>query len=181
MPGDRYFIRDQQATYFLTFTVVDWVDIFTRPVYKQVLTDALNYCIAHKGLECNAWVIMTNHIHLICRATEPMRLSDIIRDYKKFTSKKLVELVKTIPESRREWLLHKFEYAALSTRRAENYKLWTDANHAVLLTGDMYRQRLNYIHNNPVRQMIVAAPEDYVFSSAGDYAGREGLVKVVLL
>jgi REP element-mobilizing transposase RayT len=87
MSGDRYFITEQHATYYLTFTVVEWVDIFTRPVYKEAIVESLNYCIANKGLECNAWVLMSNHLHLVCRALPPVRLSDIIRDFKKFTSK----------------------------------------------------------------------------------------------
>lgn len=182
MSGDRYFITDQHATYFLTFTVVEWVDIFTRPDYKQVIVDSLNYCITSKGLECNAWVLMTNHTHLIVRAVPPARLSDIIRDFKKYTSKKIVELIKTIPESRRDWLLHKFEFAAQSTGRAENYKLWTNDNHAVCLDGShLFKQKLDYIHENPVKQMIVVNPEEYIFSSASDYCGRKGLVNVMVL
>src|SRR5690606_9122066 len=119
--------------------------------------DSLNYCISNKGLECNAWVLMSNHMHLIVRAIAPARLSDIIRDFKKYTSKKVLELVQTIPESRREWLLHKFSYWAASTGRAENYKMWTDDNHAIYLdNAKLFSQKLNYIHDNPVRQMIVA-------------------------
>jgi len=181
MSGDRYHIIDQQATYFVTFTVVEWVDIFSRKDYKLAIVDSLNYCIAHKGLECFAWVIMSNHIHLIVRATQPAKLSDIIRDFKKFTSKKIVELIETINESRREWLLHKFAFIAHATGRAENYKVWTDDNHAVCLEGNMFNERLHYIHQNPVRQMIVAKAEDYLFSSAYDYSGQKGLVHVTVV
>ena len=181
MSGDRYYITDQHAVYFLTFTVVDWIDVFTRPTYKYVITDALNYCNKEKGLECFAWVLMSNHLHLIVRAQPPFRLSDVMRDFKKFTSKKLLTAIDEGIESRKEWLLHKFQYAAHSTGRAENYKLWQDSNHPVLLENtEMYRQRLNYIHMNPVKQMIVARPEDYLFSSAGDYAGIKGIVKITV-
>lgn len=122
MSGDRYYIDDQHAIYFLTFTVVDWVDLFTRPDYKYIIVDSLNYCIKEKGLECFAWVLMSNNMHIIARANEPHRISDVIRDFKKFTSKKLVSTIQSIAESRQEWLLHKFEFAARSTGRAENYK-----------------------------------------------------------
>ncbi|MBN9485145.1 MAG: transposase [Bacteroidetes bacterium 43-93] len=181
MSGDRYFITDQHATYFLTFTVVEWIDIFTRPEYKQVIVDSLNYCIAEKGLECYGWVLMTNHMHLIVRAIPPATLSGIIRDYKKFTSKKLLEIIQTIPESRRDWLLRKFGYWANSTGRAENYKLWTDDNHAINLdNSNLFKQKLDYIHENPVRQQIVAYAQDYIFSSASDYAGKKGLVDIII-
>ncbi len=182
MSGDRYYITDQHAYYFLTFTVVEWVDVFTRPVYKETIVESLNYCIAHKGLECNAWVLMTNHLHLIVRSLPPARLSDIIRDFKKFTSKKIVEQIKSGAESRKDWLLHKFEFAAQSTGRAENYKLWTDSNHAIYLDGTkLFQQKTDYIHDNPVQQLIVSDPQDYLFSSARDYCGKKGLVNVTVL
>jgi putative transposase len=180
MSGDRYYITDQHATYFLTFTVVEWVDIFTRKDYKQIIVDSLNYCIENKHLECYAWVLMSNHLHLLARANSPGRISDIIRDFKKFTSKKIIETIETIGESRREWLLHKFQFAAHSTGRAENYKVWTDDNHAVLVEGSRFKERLDYIHKNPVEQLIVANASDYLFSSAYDYSGKKGLVKVTI-
>ena len=107
-------------------------------------------------------------------------MSDFMRDFKKFTSKKIVSTIEEIGESRRVWLLHKFSYAAKNTGRAEKYKLWQDTNHPICLEGrkDWFLQRIDYTHQNPVRQMIVANASDYLFSSAGDYEGRQGLVKV---
>lgn len=183
MSGDRYFIGDQHEIYFLTFTVVEWIDVFTRPEYKIIIIDSLNYCISEKGLTCFGWVLMTNHMHLIVQANAPARLSDIIRDFKKFTSKKIVSTIQEINESRREWLLHKFSFAAHNAGRAENYKLWKDDNHAIQLTdGNIFQQKLKYIHENPVRQMIVPHAEDYLLSSAHDHAGgTQGLVKITIL
>lgn len=182
MSGDRYTIQDQHHIHFLTFTVVDWIDVFIRPVYKDIIVSSLNHCIKTKGLECYAWVVMSNHMHLVCRSCAPFRLSDVIRDFKKYTSKKLVHAISTLPESRREWLLHKFRYSAQSTGRAAEYKLWQDGYHGVCLEGGGIRlqQRIEYIHNNPVRQMIVARPEHYLYSSAVDCCGGKGLVHVVV-
>lgn len=179
MSGDRYFIRDQQATYFLTCTVIYWIDVFTRREYRDIIVDSLNYCIKHKGWEINAWVIMSNHVHLVCRANEKSRISDVLRDFKKFTSKRIVEAVQEIPESRREWLLDKFEFEARRTGRAENYKLWKDDNHAIDLTHLEAMEKVDYIHRNPVKAGWVEFPEHYLYSSATDYAGGNGLVKVV--
>lgn len=183
MSGDRYPITDQHGTHFLTFTVVDWTDLFTRPVYKHLITDALNYCRINKGLELFAWVLMTNHLHLLCRTHPPFRLSEVIRDFKKHTSKKLTAAIAELPESRRDWLLHRFSYAAHSTGRARDYKVWTDDSHAVYLEDRVpLFQKIDYIHDNPVRQGIVVLPEHYLFSSAGQYAGlRDGLVAVTVL
>ena len=180
MSDDRYIIEDQNATHFLTFTAIEWIDVFTRKDYKLIIVDSLNFAIRERGLECYAWVLMSNHMHLVAWAKPPFRLSDFMRDFKKFTSKKIVAAIKEIGESRREWLLHKFEYEAKSTGRAENYKLWQDGGHPIYLERDVerYRQRVNYTHQNPVRQMIVENAAEYLFSSARDYEGRKGLVNV---
>lgn len=179
MSGDKYLITDQQEVYFLTLTVIDWVDVFTRKDNKLIIVDSLNYCIENKGLEVFAYVIMSNHVHLIVRAKEGFVLSHILRDFKKFTSKQLVVKIAEIGESRREWLLNKFAFEAKRTARAKNYKLWRDDNHAISLEKrEWIEQRLNYIHQNPVRQMIVSNCEEYVFSSAIDYADGKGLVNV---
>lgn len=123
---------------------------------------------------------MSNHLHLIVRAKEGFKLSDIIRDFKKFTSKKIISKINEIGESRKDWLLDKFNFEARKTRRAENYKVWQDENHAVCLQDTGWiTQRLDYIHNNPVKELVVQHPHEYLFSSAVDYSDGIGLVKIV--
>ena len=100
MSGDRYFIIDQHQTYFITCTIVEWIDLFTRTHYKEIITDSLNHCIKAKRLKVNGWVLMTNHLHLLARCEEPHHMSDFLRDFKKFTSKKLAEAILNEPESR---------------------------------------------------------------------------------
>jgi len=179
MPADNYYIDDQNANYFVTFTVVNWIDIFTRKEYKIEIVNALNYCIKNKGLIVYAWCLMSNHLHLVCSAREGFRISDIIRDFKKFTSKTIVKLLQQIPESRRDWLLNQFEFAGKFDNRIKKYKFWQETNHAVLLdTNEKIDQRINYIHENPVRALIVAHPHEYIFSSAVDYAGEKGMVEI---
>ena len=179
MSGDSYKIVDQNAVYFLTFTVTEWIDIFTRKDYKIIIVDALNYCVEKKGIEIYGWVLMTNHLHLIARAQEGFCLSHIIRDFKKFTSKRLTERMRAIGESRRDWILDKLNFEARRTGRAENFKVWQDSNHAVCIeSGNWLSQRLYYIHQNPVKQMIVQEPHEYLFSSAVDYSGGTCLVKI---
>ena len=184
MLGDRYIITDQNALYFLTFTVIDWVDVFTRKEYKQILTNSMNYCIKEKGLIIYGWVIMSNHIHIICRAKEGYHLSEIVRDFKKFTAKTILKEIETGYESRKEWLLKKFEYAGRRLKRITKYKFWKDSNHAILLEpfdSKMIDQKISYVHDNPVRAMLIENPEDYIFSSARDYCGKQGLVKIELI
>ena len=172
MSADNYFIGDQNAPNFLTFTVVDWIDVFTREVYKNVIVDSLNYCIENKGLIIYAWCLMSNHLHLVVQAMEGFRISDIIRDFKKFSSKKIFESVKSPNESRREWMLYRFRFAGKYTNRVKNYKFRQDTNHAILLdSSEIIDQKVNYFHQNPVIALIVRNPEDYLFSSASDFCG----------
>ena len=166
MSGDRYIISDQNAMYFLTFTIVGWIDVFTRKEYRLEIVDSLNYCISEKGLKVYAWCIMSNHIHLIASAREGYRLSDIIRDFKKYTAKSILKKIELEPESRREWMLNQFQFAGRKLNRIKKYKFWKDDNHAIELDSLMMEERLTYLHNNPVETMIVEEAEHYVFSSA---------------
>ncbi|GAA4470145.1 transposase [Nemorincola caseinilytica] len=161
-----YQIDDQYGMYFLTFTVVDWVDIFTRKAYRDIVIDSMNYCIKQKGLCVFGYVIMTNHIHLIAQS-KTGKLSDTIRDFKKFTARTILEVIRTEPESRREWMLHRFEWNASQHERNSKYQVWSHANHAMYIsTEKFFRQKLEYIHQNPLRAGWVEREEDYVYSSA---------------
>lgn len=181
MSGDRYKITDQQGLHFLTFTVVDWMDIFTRPVYKDIIVDSLNYCIREKELEVFSWCLMTNHLHLICRANGSITLSEIVRDLKKFTAKSVIAVIANENESRKDWLLDRMGWRAKQDKRISNYKFWKPDNHAIYLDKllpEMLMQKIEYIHMNPVVAAIVSEPHHYLYSSAIDYAGGKGKLQV---
>ncbi|PKP01533.1 MAG: transposase [Bacteroidetes bacterium HGW-Bacteroidetes-6] len=174
-----YQIKNQQGVYFLTFVIIDWVDIFIRRQYKDEIISSLKYCISDKGLELFAYVIMTNHIHMICRAKENFQLSDIVRDFKKYTANKLIELMQKPFESRK-WMMAHFSKAGEKNSRNAKFQIWSQKNHAVeLLTPKITQQKLNYIHKNPVKAGFVARAEDYLYSSARNYAGLENLIEVI--
>ena len=178
----KYKVRNPDGIYFVTTTVIDWVDIFTRPIYKQIVVDSLNYCIAKKGLKVYAWVIMSNHIHLIVSAEEGVLLENIMRDFKRFTSKKLFESMNEFSESRRAWLIKKFVFAGERIQRNSEFKIWKDGFHPIELnTNELMAQKMDYIHQNPVKDEIVILPEHYVYSSAVDYCGEKGLVQLTKL
>ncbi len=171
----KYKVRNPAGVYFITCTVVGWVDLFTRPTYKDILINSLKYCIDNKGLIVHAYVIMTNHVHLIVSTKEEVLLPNVMRDFKTHTSKKLLEEIKAINESRRQWLLSKFAFEAKRQVRGKNYRVWQDGFHPIeLLNGEMVVQKLEYIHNNPVAERIVDETVDYVYSSARQYAGEVG-------
>ncbi len=170
-------------TYFITTTVTDWIDVFTRPAYKDIVVDSLRYCQRNKGLKVYAWVLMTNHLHIIASATQNCTLADIMRDFKKFTAKRLLtEIANNQQESRSEWMLRRFGFAGANRKEPGSFCLWQQGYHPELLhSRDFYLQKLNYIHNNPVKQAIVAQPEHYLYSSAIDYAGGKGLLDVTII
>lgn len=177
--GETYQIRDQEMSYFLTFQVVGWADVFSRKIYRDLILDNLTYCRNEKGLYLFGYVIMTNHIHLVVQQKDG-KLSDWVRDFKKFTSKKLISLIlENAQESRKEWLKMIFAYHANSNKRSGDMQFWTHENHAVeLFRHEMIESRMNYIHENPVRSGIVEKPEDYMYSSARNYSGLKGLIEV---
>lgn len=116
--------------YYLTLTVVDWIDVFTRPAYKHILLESLKYCQKEKGLELYAWCLMTNHLHLIAAAKEEDSLSAILRDFKKYTNKALLKAFQAENESRRAWFLNRFAFAGTRNPKIKNYKFWQEGNEA---------------------------------------------------
>lgn len=177
--GDAYQIKDQEAIYYFTFQVVGWADIFSRQIYRDTIIESFKFCKKEKGMELFAFVIMTNHVHTIMRSKEG-KLSDLVRDFKKHTSKQILkEISESNKESRKEWLEMIFRYHAKFNKRAGEKQVWTHENHAVELnTNEMIDSRLNYIHENPVRAGWVENPEDYLYSSARNYAEMENLMDI---
>jgi len=129
-------INNQQGLHFITCTVVGWVDVFTRKKYKDILCESLSYCISNKGLIVHAYVIMSNHVHLIVRASEGYDLSDIIRDFKTYTSKSIItEVLQETEESRSEWMLRLFKYFAKFNSKNKKYQFWKRDNKPIELVS----------------------------------------------
>jgi REP element-mobilizing transposase RayT len=173
-----YKISDQSKTYFLTFQIVGWIDLFTRKIYRDIVIDSLKYCQEKKGLNLFAFVIMSNHMHLLAQSRSD-NLSGFIRDFKRFTSGEFIDFIENGNESRRDWLRVVFEYHGMLKSKQDN-QIWTHENHAELIYSQKFiDQKINYIHNNPVKSGIVAKPEDYIYSSARNYADLESVIDVI--
>ena len=173
-----YQIGDPRECHFLTLQVVDWVDVFTRERYRKVLVESLAYCRQAKGLHVYGYVMMSNHVHLLLHTPEG-NLSDVLRDFKAFTSKRILNLIETGPESRREWMMTRFAFAARNNQRASDRQFWTHENHAMECTTEpFFFSKLDYIHQNPVRAGLVEAPEHYLYSSARNYHGLSALLDI---
>ena len=105
----NYKLNNHKAAYFVSFVVVEWLDVFTRNEYKNFLIESLQYCQREKGMEIYAWCIMTNHVHLIFRSTKDQKPELLLGDFKRFTSKAIVRAIQENPkESRKEFLIEQF-------------------------------------------------------------------------
>jgi putative transposase len=179
-----YKIRNQKAVHFITFAVTEWVDVFTRKIYTDIVIESLQYCQQHKGLTVHAWCIMSNHVHLLISANNnDVKLSDIIRDFKKHTSKAIIQAIQlNEKESRKEWILAIFSKFGKSNSRNTNFQFWRQDNHPMeIYSAEFIAQKMNYIHYNPVVAGIVSEPWHYIYSSATDYynaINRKGLLQL---
>ena len=175
---EGFVIRDQTLPHFITATVVDWIDIFTRKTYRDTVIECLDYCIVNKAMVLYGYVIMSNHIHLIVQSSDG-KLSDLIRDFKKFIATKILEKIQIENESRREWMLQRFKLATESHSRNKNYQFWQYGNHPEeIYTNKFMWSKLDYIHLNPVRAGIVEKASQYIYSSASNYVCDTGLLKI---
>ncbi|GAB3822394.1 transposase [Pontibacter rugosus] len=185
----NYKIRDQTKLYFVSFAVVNWIDLFVRREYKQVVVESLKYCIKHKGLEVYAWCIMSSHVHLLIGSNieligsniEP--IEGILRDMKRHTAKVILNMLEEHnQESRKEWLLWMFRRAGSSNPSTDIYQFWQHHNHPIELHNNLImQQKLDYLHQNPVEAGFVEEPWEYLYSSARDYAGNKGLIDIILI
>lgn len=172
---------NRSAMYFVTSTVVGWVDVFTRQQLCQILFESIRYNQREKGLRVHGWCLMPSHLHAIVSSTgQP--LSSIFRDFKKYTAKEIVSAINSPFESRRGWMLDLFSEVADGIKRCTYYKFWQDGNYPIeLYDYDIIQQKLNYIHKNPVAAGIVSEPEHYVNSSAWDYSHRHNSESAICL
>ncbi len=179
----NYKFHNPEEVYFVSFAVVEWLDVFTRNEYKNILIDSLHYCQKEKGMEVFAWCIMTNHVHLIFRSIKAQKPELLLGDFKRFTSKAIVKAIQDNPkESRQEWLLEQFIKAGGKSSNVKKYQFWRHDNKPIeLWSNKVIFEKINYVHNNPVEEGLVYYPEDYVYSSARDYSGEKGVLDDVIV
>ncbi len=179
----NYKFYNPEGVYFISFAVVEWLDVFIRNEYKNIIVDSLRYCQKEKGMELFAWCIMSNHVHLVFRSAGAKKPELLIGDFKRFTSKAIVRAIIENPqENRKEFLLEQFRKAGSKASNVSQYQFWQHNNHPIeLWSNKLIDQKIDYIHKNPVKAGIVFNAEDYLYSSAADYAGKQGLLGDVMV
>lgn len=172
-------IRDN-GCYCFTLETIDTVDIFTRPMYKQIIVHSLNHFIDSKGLIVYGWSLMSNKLYLICQSLENVSLSELGKSFLKFTCCKIVEVVGGGHSERDEWLLKHFKHSSFFDEGVK-HSCWghVDATSEINMKHPQeMAEQLEFIHSIPVKDRVVQYPSDYIYSSARDYEGMSGLVKV---
>jgi putative transposase len=174
--SSKYKFTDKEATYFVTAATVDWIDVFTRNSYRDILLDSFRYCQKSQGLQIHAWVLMLNHFHLVCSFINNYDPGLVLKNIKSFTAMRIVDAIINNPqESRKEWMLELFEKNGKANKSNFRFQFWQHENHPILLdTPYMLEQRMVYTHENPVRAGFVTLPEHWLYSSAIDYYTQEG-------
>lgn len=173
----KYKFREKDGAYFVSFATVNWIDVFTRNDYFSVITASLDYCRKEKGMEIYGYCIMPSHIHLIFRSAQGDP-SGLMRDFKGYTSRKLLKAIEENPqESRKEWLLWMFERAGLKNSNVKQKQFWQQHNQPIEIWSlKVFEQKLNYIHQNPVETGFVTDPIDWKYSSARNYGNNDQTV-----
>ena len=171
--------QHSQDLYFCTDVMVGWQYVFTSPEFFGSIIDSLSYCQINKGLHLHAYVIMPNHLHMIMSA-EARNPSDIMRDFKRYTSQQISDLLAQTSNHR---LPHYFSSVARREGRGNTFRIWQSGSHPILIdNGDFLDQKLEYIHDNPVRKGYVEKPEHWKYSSARNYMLNDhSIIKINLL
>ena len=175
----KYKFHNTAGLYFVSFATVNWIDVFTRQLYFDVLAESVNYCRKEKGMELYAYCFMPSHVHFIFRSAnkEP---SELLRDFKKYTSKKITEAIENNPqESRKEWLLWHFERAGKKNATTSKYQFWQQHNKPIELWSEkVIKQKIDYIHNNPIVNGFVTNAVDWKYSSARNFQDDNTILKI---
>lgn len=170
----KYKFAEKEGAYFISFATVYWIDVFTREAYFNTIIESLDFCRKNKGMEIYGYCIMPSHIHLIFRSSlgDP---SGLIRDFKGFTSRKMLKLIEeNQQESRKDWMLWMFERAGKKNSNVKEKQFWQQNNQPIEIWSlKVFEQKLNYLHNNPVVTGFVTDAIDWKYSSARNYGNND--------
>lgn len=173
MSRSRYVILEPEKPHFLTCTVVEWMPVFTRPDAVQIILDSWGHLRLHEGLRLFGYVILENHLHFVAQAP---RLDKCLASFKSFTAARLIELLEA---HKAERLLARLRYAKKAHKSDRQYQFWQEGSHAEMVFSEaVMREKLEYIHQNPVKRGYVDMPEHWRYSSARNYAGLPGLIGI---
>lgn len=175
MGRSRYDVVDKRLPHFVTCTVLHWIPVFTRPETVEIVLDSLRFLQA-EGLKVFGYVILENHLHMVVQSDDLAR--DMAR-FKQFTAKQCLALLQ---QKQVKTLLDQFAFYKKAHKSERTFQFWQEGYHPEWVQNDaMMRQKLEYIHQNPVKRGYVDLAEHWRYSSARNYAGQPSLLEVVRL
>jgi REP element-mobilizing transposase RayT len=175
MARNRYQIFEDHYPHFFTSTVINWIPLFSSPPIVQIILDSLQFLQEQNRLQIYAYVVMENHLHVIASSEH---LAKEIGNFRSFTARQIIDYLQ---ERKAQNVLKQLAYFKLRHKKDRDYQLWQEGTHPQRIhDGAMMRQKIEYIHHNPVRRGYVDEPGHWRYSSARNYGGRGGLLDVVM-
>ncbi len=169
MPRSYRVIPDEGYAYFVTCTVIDNLSLFVETVYARIILNSLVYVREYKNTQLNAFVLMSTHLHAVLWPKDGINMSDVLRDFKRFTSRSISRMAQERGDH--NYLGH-FASARLSSRACDSseFQVWQEGSHPEAIYGDDFAlQKIEYIHNNPIKAGLVSKATDWSYSSARAY------------
>ena len=175
MSRSRYRFGDEHFPYFMTNSVVAWLPVFSYPEFANIILESWRFLQSQRNIDILAWVILENHLHWI--GIGP-RLSQRVGEFKSFTATSILKLMDV---KGTKTLLQELEYYKLRHKGDQEHQLWQEGSHPQIIESDERMwQKIEYIHNNPLRRGYVDDPVHWRYSSARSYAGMAGLIDVIV-
>jgi putative transposase len=164
----RYKVSPEETSFYCcTCTIINWIPVFQKDIFFQIIIESLRYCQTNKGLILHGYVIMPTHLHMITSTKEPVLLPEVMRDFKHFTS---TTIIKTLEKENNIFYIDLFRSFSKSRNLDQKYKVWQDEYHPIALKSEKwFNQKLDYMHYNPVRKGFVEQPEQWSSSSARNW------------
>jgi REP element-mobilizing transposase RayT len=177
MGKSRYkIVTDGNEPYFLTCTVVNWLPLFGNPAIAEIVLGSLRFMHENGRLQVHGYVLMENHLHMVASSSD---LEKEVGDFKSFTARKCIDWYR---QHEKTWALKQLAFHKAPHKAGQQYQLWQEGYHPQLIYSEaVLINKLEYIHHNPVKRGYVDEAEYWRYSSARDYAGREGLVPIAPL
>ena len=173
MGRSRYVITEPAQPHFLTCTVLEWLPVFTRPATVRIVLDSWQYLREQEGMRLHGYVVLENHLHFVAGAQQ---LDSCVSRFKSFTARRIIDYLQA---QRVEQYLKRLSFAKRAHKTDREHQFWQEGSHAEMILHEaMMREKLDYIHNNPVKRGYVDKPEHWRYSSARNYLGQEGLIVI---
>ena len=172
MGRSRYHFTDPALPHFVTLTVLHWIPVFTRPATVDIVLNSLRH-LQTETLKIYAWVILENHLHMVAQS------QNLPKDLMRFKSHTAQQLIQYLEAHKIKPILDQLKFYKKAHKSDRTYQFWQEGSHPEWIQNtEMLKQKVDYIHNNPVKRGYVDLPEHWRYSSARSYLNKEGLIEV---